>query len=201
MFRRQKEESNTALFTTMLIFGLFGLLAAFVLTLDKFHLLENPDATLACSINLVLNCSAVMQTPQASVFGFPNMLIGLMAFPLVIMLAVAGLARVKFPRWFMIAANSGIALGALFAYWLFFQSLYVIQVLCPWCLVVTFSMTMILATVTHYNLKQNNFRLSKSANKRAQLFLNKDFDKLLIASWIVLLISLVILKFGQSLFA
>lgn len=193
--------SNRWIFGTMLVFGVFGLIASFVLTIEKFHLLAQPDAVLSCSFNLVLNCSTVMQTWQSSVFGFPNMLIGLMAYPVVITVAVAGLAGVRFPRWFLIAANGCYLLGALFAYWLFLQSVYAIQVLCPWCLVVTFGTTLILATLTHYNLRENTFNLKKETNKKIQTFIGKDYGKLLVAAWIVLLIALVFLKFGDALFA
>jgi hypothetical protein len=38
-------------------------------------------------------------------------------------------------------------------------------------------------------------------NKQIQAILDKDFHKLLVASWIVLMIVLVFLKFGDALFA
>lgn len=196
-----ERQSDRWIFGTMLAFGLIGLLSAFVLTVEKFHLLQNPDAILSCSFNLVLNCSTVMQTWQSSVFGFPNMLIGLMAYPIVIAVAVAGLSGVRFPNKFLIAANICYGLGALFAYWLFFQSVYAIQVLCPWCLVVTFSTTIIFATLTHYNLRENVFGFNAIQNKRIQEILYSDYDKLAVAIWIVLLVSLVFLKFGDALFA
>lgn len=187
-------------FGTMLAFGATGLIASFVLSIEEFHLLKNPDAILSCSFNLVLNCAVVMKTWQASVFGFPNMFIGLIGFPMVIMIALLGLSRVQFPRWFLIGAQIGYVFWTLFAYWLFFSSVYVIQVLCPWCLVVTFSMTMLSATITHYNLQQNTFGFKKATQKKVEKFLAKDFDKLAVAIWIVILVSLVFLKFGDALF-
>lgn len=189
------------LFGAMLAFGIVGLIASFVLAVEEFHLLKDPTTTLSCSFNLVLNCSTVMQTWQASVFGFPNMFIGLMAFPIVIVVAALGLAQARLPRWFYLYANIGYFLGAVFAYWLFFNSLYDIQVLCPWCLIVTFSTTILLATITAYNLRENTFNLAKATNNKVQQFLAKDFHKLAVASWIVLMIILVVLKFGDALFA
>jgi uncharacterized membrane protein len=129
--------TRTLTFGVMLAAGIAALTAAFVLTLEKFHLYENPNAVLSCSFNLVLNCGQVMETWQASVFGFPNMLIGLIAFPVIVTMALASLAGVKFPRWWLILANVGFLIGMVFAYWLFFSSVYVIQVLCPWCLICT----------------------------------------------------------------
>lgn len=185
----------------MAIFGLVGLAAAFVLTLEKLHLSADPDAVLSCSFNLVLNCSTVMQTWQSSLFGFPNMLIGMMGYPVVITVAVAGIWGVVFPKKFLAAASSVYFLGALFSYWLFFQSVYVIGVLCPWCLIVTFSTTIIFASILHIALKDNIFGLSKKLNQNVQAFLKKDLHIVIVAAWLVLLTALVFLKFGDALFA
>lgn len=200
---RYSKESRLPYWTfgIMLLGGVAALAAAFVLTIEKFHLYENPDAVLSCSINLVLNCSTVMQTWQAAAFGFPNMLIGLMAFPVVITVAVAGWSGVKFPRWFLIAANVGYFLGLLFSYWLFFQSLYAIQVLCPWCLIVTTATTLIFSSMLHYNLRQNTFTLPAKLDGKVQRFLESGYHQMIVASWIALMVVLVFLKFGQDLFA
>ena len=187
----------------MLAFGVVGLAVSFILSVEEIHLIKNPDATLSCSINLVLNCSTVMQSWQASAFGFPNMLIGLMAYPVVITTAVVALTGLasRLPRWYWRAATTCYALGALFAYWLFFQSLYVIQVLCPWCLVITFTTTILFATISHYVLRENIFGFSKKLNGDIQTYLKKDYGKMLVVAWVVFLIALVVLKFGDSLFA
>ena len=198
---KKESSSRNWLFGTMLTFGITGLIASFTLAVEEFALLKDPNTVLSCSFNLVLNCATVMKTWQASVFGFPNMFIGLMGFPMVIMIALLGLSKVKFPRWFLIGAEIGYVVFTLFAYWLFFSSVYVIQVLCPWCLVVTFSMTMLTATITHYNLQQNTFGFKKSTQKAIEQFLAQDYDKLVVAAWIVFLIALVFAKFGDALFA
>lgn len=191
-------KSTRWIFGTMLAFGIIGLTAAFVLAVEEITVLKNPNAILSCSFNVVLNCSTVMQSWQAHVFGFPNMYIGLMAFPIVITVALLGLSSAVLPRWFYVGANIGYLLGALFAYWLFFNSLYAIQVLCPWCLLVTFSTTILLATITHYNIRENNFKLKKRFYKKVSAFYNGGYDKLVVASWIVILILLVFLKFGAT---
>lgn len=205
MFKMSKKSelsrSHKWIFGTMLAFGIVGLLVSFILSVDEISVIKNPNAVLSCSINVVLNCSTVMQTWQAHAFGFPNMFIGLMSYPIVITVAVAALAGAKMPKWFWITANVCYGLGLLFSYWLFFNSVYVIQVLCPWCLVITFATTILFATITHFNLRENTFGLSKKVNDKVQSYLKKDFGKLLTASWIVLLIVLVFIKFGDALFA
>ncbi|HRQ86690.1 MAG TPA: vitamin K epoxide reductase family protein [Candidatus Saccharibacteria bacterium] len=192
----RNKQAETWVFGIMLAAGLLALLSSFVLTVEKFHLLENPGTVLACDINAFISCSTVMQTWQASVFGFPNTIIGLMADAVVVTIAVLGLARVKLPRFILILANVGFLLGAIFAYWLLFQSVYVIEVLCPWCLVVTFTTTLIFATMTHYNLMNNTFGLKKRFKKLAEAFTAKGYHQMVVASWIVIIVALVYIKFS-----
>jgi len=198
----EKRSIRTA-YIVMLVGAMLALAAAFVLSLEKIHLLQNPDAILSCSFNLVLNCTAVMQTWQASVFfGIPNMYIGLISFPVIIAVAVAALCGgASFNKGFLKTANIGVLLGTLFAYWLFFNSLYAIQVLCPWCLVVTFSCTLMFAAITHINLRENTWGFSPKLNEKIQKFLKGGYQQLTVASWIVLMVVLVVLKFGDALFA
>ena len=199
-FSKRKKADNAA-FIVVLIFSFTALIAAFTLSVEKIQKLMNPKVELSCSINLVLDCGKVMETTQSHVFGFPNMFIGLMAYPILIAVALLGLSGVRMPRWYMRTANIGILLGALFAYWLFFSSLYVIQILCPWCLVVTFSTTLILAAFTHINLRNNVWNLRKGTDAKIQRFLSGGYDKLVTFGWVVLLIALVFAKFGTALFA
>jgi uncharacterized membrane protein len=189
------------IFGIMLVAGLMALTAAFVLSVEKIELLQHPNQSLACDFNIVFNCSNVMQTWQSRVFGFPNMYIGLMAYSVIVTVSVLGLMGVVFPRRFLIAANIGFALGALFAYWLLFQSIYVIQILCPWCLVVTVTTTLILSSMTHYTMRRNVFGFKKHVNKKIQAFYDKGYHQLVVASWIVLIVALIVIKFGNALFA
>ncbi len=197
--KREAKKSNNWLFGTMLAFGFVGLVASFVLAVERNRLLENPDAILSCSLNIVLNCAGVMQTWQASVFGFSNVFIGLMGFSVVVTVAAVGLAGAKLPRWFWISALVGYGLGAIFAQWLFFSSVFVIEVLCPWCLFVTFSTIILLATITRHVLLENTFKIKKSTNKKIQSFLEKDYDKVLAALWVVALVAVVLVKFSERL--
>lgn len=196
-----REAPHQMIFSVMLVFGVIGLITSFILSVEEIHLLLNPDASLSCTINLVLNCSTVMQTWQAQVFGFPNMFIGLMGFPVVIMIALLGLSRVAFPRWFAVGMEIGILFWTIFAYWLFFSSVYVIQVLCPWCLIVTFSMTMLLAASTYYTISKNSFQIAPRPLAVIRRFIDNGYYQLIVASWVVLMIALVIIKFGNDLFA
>ena len=118
------------------IAGVVGLTAAITLTIEKIEILINPAYVPSCSINPVLSCGSVMITPQASVFGFPNPLIGIVAFSVVLVSGVLAVGKVSLPRWYWAGLAVGTLLGAVFVHWLIFQSLYRIGALCPYCRVV-----------------------------------------------------------------
>jgi uncharacterized membrane protein len=127
---------RTASAVYVLIAGAIGLAAALTLTVEKIEILINPDYVPSCSINPVLSCGSVMVTPQASAFGFPNPLIGIDAFTVVLVTGVLAVAKVALPRWYWAGLAVGTLLGAGFIHWLIFQSLYRIGALCPYCMVV-----------------------------------------------------------------
>lgn len=120
----------------LLVGGLTGLVAAFVLTVEKFALALDPDYAPTCSINPVLNCGSVMDTPQASAFGFPNSLLGIAGFAVVAAVGAALLAGAVFAPWFWGAMQLGVTAAAVFVHWLIAQSLYQIGALCPYCMAV-----------------------------------------------------------------
>ncbi|RWA17661.1 hypothetical protein MBRU_18750 [Mycolicibacterium brumae DSM 44177] len=130
----------------ILIAGIVGLTASFTLTVEKLELLVNPAYVPSCSLNPVMSCSPVMSSWQASVFGFPNPLIGLMAFSVVITTGMLAIGKVSLPRWYWNGLLIGTVLGAALVHWLIFESLYRIGALCPYCMVV-WAMTMTLLVV------------------------------------------------------
>lgn len=192
---------NRWIFASMLIGALFSLLAAFVLSTEAIDIAKNPNASLSCSINVVLNCATVAKHPSASLLGFPNSFLGMIAEPVVITVAIAGLAGVKFPRRFMFTAQLFYTLGFLFAYFLFFTSMFVIGALCPWCLLVTLSTTFVFFSMTRYNIREDNLYLPKTIAKKAKAFIARDYDKFTLAIIIVAIIAGIILKYGSALFA
>lgn len=119
-----------------LLGGIIGLVASFDLSYERVASLLDPGHVISCDFNPVLSCGTVMNTWQASVFGFPNPYIGLMAFPFVIFMGVLTLARVALPRWVNLTFNLGTLGGLVFISWLIIQTSFLIGVLCPWCMVV-----------------------------------------------------------------
>ncbi|MER5574477.1 vitamin K epoxide reductase family protein [Streptomyces massasporeus] len=117
----------------LVVTGAAGLLASWIITLDKFKLLEDPGFTPGCSLNPVVSCGSVLESDQAEVFGFPNPMLGLVAYGVVICVGLSLLAGARFPRWYWLAFDAGCLFGVGFVTWLQFESLYRINALCLWC--------------------------------------------------------------------
>ena len=160
----------------MLVSSTLGLIASLVLSIDAVVLAADPNAGLSCNISETISCAKVGVTWQANLLGFPNAFLGLIAEPVVITIAVAGLGGVRFPRWFMNSAMAVYAIGLGFAYWLFFQAYFVIGAMCPWCLLVTATTTTVFASLLRVNLADNTFGLSPRAHERALYLLRIGAD-------------------------
>ncbi|MFE5185393.1 vitamin K epoxide reductase family protein [Streptomyces sp. NPDC056628] len=117
----------------LVLCGAAGLLASWVITLDKFKLLEDPDFTPGCSLNPVLSCGSVLESDQAEAFGFPNPMLGLVTYGIVVCVGASLLAGAAFPRWYWLTFEAGCLFGVGFVSWLQFESLYEINALCLWC--------------------------------------------------------------------
>ena len=171
----------------VLIAGIVGLAAAVTLTVEKVKLLENPAYVPSCSINPVLSCGSVMVTPQASEFGFPNSLLGIVAFTVVVVAGVLAVAKVALPQWFWSGLAAGTLLGVVFVHWLIYQSLYVIGALCPYCMVVWTMTIPLLAVVSSIALRP----LAGNGFARAVY----QWRWSLVALWFTGLILLILVRF------
>lgn len=197
--KNKKLRDDRWIFASMLVGAIASLIASFVLSVEAIELAKNPDAILSCSINLILNCATVGLHPSASIFGFPNSFLGLIAEPVVITVAIAGLAGVKFPRAFMFVAQICYTLGFGFALWLFSMSYFVIGALCPWCLLVTATTTFVWFAISRYNIRENNLYLPRDLERVLRVYVEKSYDKVLLFSIVTVLIGAIIVKYGDAL--
>ena len=120
----------------LLVTAIIGLLASADLTIERIQLLIDPTDTPSCNFSPILSCGSVMVTDQAKFFGFPNPLLGLVAFTVILVTGVLAVGKVQLPRWYWIGQTLGTALGFVFVNYLAFQSIYRIDALCPYCMVV-----------------------------------------------------------------
>ena len=172
----------------ILVAGVVGLAAALTLTVEKIEILINPEYVPSCSINPVLSCGSVMITPQASAFGFPNPLIGIVAFTVVLVTAVLAIAKVGLPRWYWAGLAGGTLLGVVFIHWLIFQSLYRIGALCPYCMAVwavTIPLFVVVASIA--------LQPTESTNAAVRVLYTWRWS--LVALWFTALILMILVRF------
>jgi len=177
----------------LLIGGVIGFLASFILSVEKYELLKNPHYQPSCNLNPLFSCVSVANTPQAAVFGFPNMLLGIGAFAMVITVGVALCAGAQFKPWFWRLFNLGTLFGIVFIHWLFVQSVYFIGALCIYCMVVWSVMAPTFWYTTLYSIEQGTVPVPERLKGFANGLLK--YHDVILASWYVLIIFLILQHF------
>ena len=181
-----KNIASTNLNWLLAVGGIIGWFSSFTLTIDKIKLLEDPTYISSCNINAIIACGNIVKTAQASVFGFPNSVIGVSSFPILVLVGVLGLINYSVPKWMyqVIAIVSGLA--TLFVSWLFYQSVYVIGNLCPYCIVV-WGMTIPIFFLTLRDL------IKSSKNQNIKYL--EPFTGFLTLAWFLIVGSAIFLEF------
>lgn len=192
------QERDTYSFGLLLAGSIIGLLASFILSVEAIELAKNSAATLSCDLNAVISCGTVGRHSSAALLGFPNSFVGMMTIPVVTTIAVAGLAGVVFPRWFMRAAYWGAVAGILFAAWMLYMSYVVIGALCPWCLTMDVGMILMFFALFRYNARERNVCSIRSVNEWAHRVVARDYDKVAMFGLMFLIAAAIIVKYGAS---
>jgi uncharacterized membrane protein len=130
-------ESNWKLLARIFVIaGAIGWFASVALLVERVQSLQDPTKNPSCDISPFVSCGALFDRWQASLFGFPNALLGVAGFVVPIVIGVGIFAGARFKNWFWRSAVIGIGVAWIFITWLFTQSIYNIGVVCPYCLVV-----------------------------------------------------------------
>ena len=177
----------------LVIGGALGLVAAFILTLEKLAIIKDPTHQLSCSLNPVLSCGSIITSDQASLFGFPNPFLGLIGFSVVITIGMGLFAGAKYKAWFWKGLLSVSALAVIFVHWLIYQSLYTLGALCVYCMVV-WSITMPIFWYTLLYCSERKYIKIPNTLSSTLQFARKHHLDILIA-WYVLIIALILQNF------
>lgn len=169
----------------LIVGSIIGLIASFALTYDKIQVLQNPDYVPGCNINPILSCGSVMKTEQASLLGVPNTVFGLVAFSMLLTFGVLLAAGSKVSRWVWVGAQLAATVGVIFMHYLFFQGVYRINAICPWCFVVWMITIPVFWHLTLYNLRHEYIRLPTRLAKLG-VFIQKHHGDILIAWYLVI---------------
>ncbi|MHA7154258.1 vitamin K epoxide reductase family protein [Arthrobacter sp. TMN-50] len=152
----------------MVITGLVGWLAAGQLVLERLAVYADPNYVTTCDINAFVSCGEVFKTWQASLLGFPNPLLGIVAFSVVITTGAMLLAGATVAKWYWRSLQVGVSLGMVFTIWLWSQALFAIGILCTYCMVVWAAMIVLTIFLTSRNV----LRGALPGGQRARAFLS-----------------------------
>lgn len=178
----------------MVVTGALGLFASFMLSIEEFTRLKNPTDPLTCDLNPIVGCSSILDTWQGHViFGIPNQFFGMMAFTAFLTFGVLMLSRVKFPRWIWQALQIGVIGGVFYVGWFVYQSLAVLNHLCPYCML-TWGTTLVAAWyVTLYNLAVGHIPESLQVHKFADKLEKHHVD--VIVAVVIVIVLLIAWRF------
>lgn len=209
-WRESWRHRPTAVYLVMLVMSLVALVVSFCLSSDTLKMAAKPDIALSCDINAVVSCSDVAASWQADpihLFGmhFPNSFFGICFEAVFVTIAVLGLTRTRFPRWFSLATWWGGLAALLYSYWLLSQELFVINALCPWCLTLMFSTTIQFMAITHATVVIQDAPRAGGhfAGLRRCLedCYRPNLDLLGDVLWILVLCAVILLRDGGRIFA
>jgi len=185
----------------MVVSGLLGLYASFTLSIEAWRLAAEPDIVFGCDINAWISCGTVARSWQAQLLGFPNAFLGIFFEAVVLTVSFALLGRGILPRWFLRGAWALYTVGLFFALWLFSQSYFVIKVLCPWCLLIAATTTLVWAGLTRINIRDQNIPLPRSIAPAMRRFIVAGNDWFVVAAFLAVLAAMIVLKYGPLMLA
>lgn len=192
---QMRSRINTLLPYLLLAAGLIGLIASFMLTYDKIHVLQDPSYQPGCNLSPLFSCSSVMSTSQASLLGVPNTIFGLIAFSGLSMFGLGLVAGAVYKRWLWVGAQVGASLGVVFMHYLFFQAVFRIHAICPWCFVVWMITIPIFWGITLYNIRAEHLGMSRLGftNGVARFVCRYQIDLLVL--WYLAIFGVLLVKF------
>jgi len=138
----------------LIVGSIIGLLASFTLVLNTIKLIKNPNVDLPCNINPFVSCASVANTWQNEIFSFPNALLGMVGFSMLLAIGIMLFSGYKSRKWFWNLVNLGTLASMAFVVWFFYQSVYNIGSLCIYCMAVWIVTWPIFLYTTLWNYKE-----------------------------------------------
>ena len=169
----------------LIVAGVVGCIASFALTYDKIHVLLNPNYRPSCNLNPILSCGSVMSAPQSNLMGVPNTIFGLMGFSALLTFGVILAAGTKVKRSIWLMAQLAALSGVIFMHYLFYQGVYKINAICPWCFTIWMITIPTFIYITVYNLKEKNIEFSKRFES-VSLFIQKHHGDILVMWYFII---------------
>lgn len=178
----------------LIIFGVVGLVASLILSHDTLAISHNPGYVPSCNLNPVLSCGSVINASGDKIFGLPYPFYGIGVFAILAVSGVGMLAGATYKRWYWLSFQAMMTLGTIAAYLLLLKSIFKIHALCPFCLSVDVSTTILFWYTTLYNIDKGTIKLKGRGIKSAHRWVRKHHLDLLIL-WFIIVIALILKHF------
>lgn len=136
------------------LLGGIGLIASFVLTMEYLRLSADSAYVASCDVNSVVSCGSVMRSPSSALVGdIPNSLLGVAGFAALTALGVGLVAAASFSGWLWFLMQLGVTVAVIFVHFMMWDSLFILRLLCPYCMVVWAVTIPIFVAVSAQNLR------------------------------------------------
>ena len=175
----------------LIITAVIGFVASFILMIEHLNLLKDPSHHLSCSINPILSCGPVMNSPTATQFGFPNPLMGLASFGAQALLGLVMLAGARMKSWFWKLWGVQVLGSVFFTLFLMQQSIFIIKAICIYCMTVWIVLSISTWYTFQYMLAEGH--IGNKASKTTK-FVRKYHGDILFA-WFLLVTCLILWEF------
>lgn len=173
--------------------GTVGLVASFVLSVEKLNSLKDPYYLAGCNFNPLINCSYALNPEFSELFGIPHSFIGIAAFAGIVTIGMLLMMGTTLERRFRLGLQAGVTIGLVAAHWLIYQSLYVINTLCPFCMAVWVVAIAIFWYVSLYNLELVKIPRSGRLAQAVAVIRNNHAAVLLV--WYLVIFFLILYRF------
>ena len=177
----------------LIVTGVVGLLMSAVLIYDETQISHNHNYKPSCNLNPVVSCGSVIVSKQAQAFHFSNPYLGLVGFAVIVTTGVTIIAGAKLKRWYWLGLQGGAIFGVAFCHWLFYQSVYKINDLCPFCAVTWIAVITLFWYTTYYNFWSGNLTLPEKLKPAGKFVARHHIDILVL--WFLTIAALILNHF------
>ncbi|TLP79439.1 vitamin K epoxide reductase family protein [Nesterenkonia sphaerica] len=178
----------------LLVTGLVGAVASFLLLYERIRLWNDPQHVTACDVNPWVSCGEVMQSWQAATFGFPNIFLGVVGFPVLIGVAVTIWAtQGRLPSWYYLGLQAGAVFAFGFCVWLWYSAVFRIGVLCPYCMIVWAAVIPLVGVTTARNVIHGVLPVSETVKR-----VTRDWWWVAVVVLFLIVIGSILLNFSEA---
>lgn len=149
-------------------------MASFWQLLDKLELLKNSHAVLSCNLNSVFSCSNILNAAQSSIFGFPNSLMCLILFTVMLIAGLVGLGKTSIARGLRFVFQFLAFFMMSFGLWYLWESIFRVSALCIFC-VFCFG-GVLLINFAWFRLNYKDYPLNKRHSTQLSQFTARGAD-------------------------